>query len=352
MSDLRFDPLSGHWCLIAPHRSSRPVELQPVEKVNKGSVCPFCAGNESETPAALALYLEHASNSQPVTNGHAVNCASKWLSRVIPNKYASFGSVAETGNRLGSSSASSASGCQGSIDCGPYRTLSLPGPQELVIPTPRHVSSISALDEQENRVFWRAAQDRICEMKNAGVAKHAMLFMNCRSQAGASLEHIHFQLMGSPVVSDYLAGRVERNRQQLQSKNQTLIESILQWELEQAVRIVERTENFTVLCPFASRFAYQIWIVPHVAETSFIKLGESQRDELAELCRTMTARLETVLHHPPYNMLLQLAPFDDMTDDHWFVEFLPRTTRSAGFELGTDVWVNPVPPETAAQQLR
>ena len=347
MSDLRFDPISGQWCLIAANRDDRPVELQPVEQVLKRSVCPFCAGNESETPTALALYDQDAVNFLPSQNGQQANHLPPWISRVIPNKFASFGTVGPESNGNGS-----VHSCSSHCDQGPFSTSALPGPQELVIPTPRHVASLGELKDLESRVLWKAAQDRIREMQAAGIAKHAMLFMNCRSQAGASLEHVHVQLMGSPMISDYLAGRVQRNRESLQRTNQTLVASILHWEEEQQTRIVKRTKHFTVLCPFASRFAYQMWIVPHCAETSFLELGEEERDELAGLCREMIIRLEGMLPDLPYNMLLQIAPFDDIQDDHWFVEILPRTTRSAGFELGTDVWVNPIAPEIAAERLR
>ena len=336
MSDLRFDPVSGQWALIAPHREERPVELLPVEKVSKEGVCPFCGGNESETPAALALY-DSAGAALP-TYGSS---DSEWLSRVVPNKYASFGSVDVETNGHGPV-----------YHHGPFIASSLAGPQELVIPSPRHVSSLSELDDAETDVLWQAAQDRISLMHSGGQARHAMLFMNCRSQAGASLEHIHVQLMGTPVVTDYLAGRVQRNRDCLQRENKTLIESIVDWELQEDHRIVSRSENFTVLCPFASRFAYQTWIVPNQRDVAFVDLDSQQRNELGALCRTMTARLEQQLNNPSYNMLLQIAPFEEAADDHWYVEILPRTTRSAGFELGTDLWVNPMPPELAAERLR
>ncbi len=337
MSDLRFDPVSGLWTLIAPHRDHRPVELLPVEKVRKRSICPFCGGNESETPTALAVY-----DSQGVarTDGHSDNT---WLSRVVPNKYASFGKL-DAGSNGHVSSA-----CD---HHGPFLASSLHGPQELVIPTPRHVSSLSELDGHETRTLWHAAQDRINSMRADGLARHAMLFMNCRSQAGASLEHVHVQLMGSPVVTDYLAARVQRNRDSLQRENKTLVEAVLAWELGEDKRIVTQSDNFTVLCPFASRFAYQTWIVPNRRDVSFMQLDARQRDELGLLCRSLTGCLEDHLHNPAYNMLLQIAPFENSADDHWYVEILPRTTRSAGFELGTDVWVNPMPPELAAEQLK
>ena len=338
MSDLRFDPVSGQWTLIAPHRKNRPVELLPVEKVTKRHICPFCGGNESETPAASALY--DSTGTALSTSGAT---AGDWLSRVVPNKYASFGSV-DVGTN-----GHTPDPCR---RLGPFTASSLPGLQELLIPSPRHVSSLSQLDDSETHVLWQASQDRIALMQSGGIARHAMLFMNYGSQAGASLEHVHVQLMGTPLVTSSLAGRVQRNRDCLQRENKTLIESIVAWELQEDHRIISRSENFTVLCPFASRFSYQTWIVPNRRDVSFVDMDAQQRNELGLLCRTMTGRLEEQLDDPSYNMLLRMAPFEEAADDHWYVEILPRTTRAAGFELGTDVWVNPIPPELAAKNLR
>lgn len=337
MSDLRFDPVSGQWTLIAPNRVHRPVELQSEEKVSKRSVCPFCGGNESETPSALALYDSRGTALS--ANG---STGSDWLSRVVPNKYASFGSIDVGANGHSPDPRHH----------GPFITSSLPGLQELLIPSPRHVSSLSQLDDSETQVLWQASQDRIALMQSSGIARHAMLFMNYGSQAGASLEHAHVQLIGTPVLTNSLGGRVQRNRDCLQRENKTLIESIVAWELEEDHRIISRSENFTVLCPFASRFAYQMWIVPNRRDVSFVDLDTQQRNELGLLCRTMTGRLEEQLNNLSYNMLLRIAPFEEAADDHWYVEILPRTTRAAGFELGTDVWVNPMPPEVAAEHLR
>lgn len=338
MSDLRFDPVSGQWTLIAPHRKNRPVELLPVEKVTKRHICPFCGGNESETPAASALY--DSTGTALSTSGAT---AGDWLSRVVPNKYASFGSV-DVGTN-----GHTPDPCR---RLGPFTASSLPGLQELLIPSPRHVSSLSQLDDSETHVLWQASQDRIALMQSGGIARHAMLFMNYGSQAGASLEHVHVQLMGTPLVTGSLAGRMQRNRDCLQRENKTLIESIVAWELQEDHRIISRSENFTVLCPFASRFSYQTWIVPNRRDVSFVDMDAQQRNELGLLCRTMTGRLEEQLDDPSYNMLLRMAPFEEAADDHWYVEILPRTTRAAGFELGTDVWVNPIPPELAAKNLR
>ena len=90
MSDIRFDPISGQWVTIAPNRNDRPVEFLPTERVIKRLLCPFCAGNESETPGSLASYDK---------DGNKVPRGEPWLVRVVPNKFPSF-SVAGGNNGI------------------------------------------------------------------------------------------------------------------------------------------------------------------------------------------------------------------------------------------------------------
>jgi len=39
-------------------------------------------------------------------------------------------------------------------------------------------------------------------------------------------------------------------------------------------------------------------------------------------------------------------------DYHWHIEIIPRLTSVAGFEWGTGFYINPIPPEVAADHLR
>ena len=83
----------------------------------------------------------------------------------------------------------------------------------------------------------------------------------------------------------------------------------------------------------------------------FTRLEKSWNNELAELCRGYVGKLEGLMDNPAYNLLLNLSPNRYRDGEHWFIEIFPRLNRMAGFELGTDVWVNPVPPELAARRL-
>lgn len=333
MSDIRFDPITGYWVTVATNRNDRPVEFIPNERIVKRILCPFCAGNELETPASLACYNEH---------GIKVDDEQPWLVRVFANKYPAFTPPHEQDEAPH----------EVPTQNGLYQSLRSPGVQELVIPSSRHLQGLDLLTEQENFVTHLAYRERVEAASRVAGMQHAMLFTNCRSSAGASLEHIHTQLIASPVLSASTQARVERNQAYQAAYGQHQIHALVDWELAQEKRIVDRSENFTVLCPFASRFAFQMWIVPNASVPGFLQSSDSILKELALLSQKQTARLESSLDEPAYNVLFHLPPFAEMDSQPWFVEIFPRITTAAGFELGTDIWVNPVSPEIAARRLR
>ena len=327
MSDLRYDPVTGVWVAIARNRLERPMEFVPLEQVQKQIICPFCAGNEDETPATV---IGFDAGGQEIGDGER-----GWVARVVPNKFPSLAVPAPESNG----------------QPGPFRLLTVDGIQEIIIPSPRHVASLSELTDTEVEVLMVACQNRLQQVGN-GQVKHVMLFMNCRLAAGASLGHIHLQLMASPVCSDYLQRRMAADRQHRAAAGEPLMRSLLEWELSQQLRVVKETEHFVIVCPYASRYAFQTWVIPRNVSRTFSEMGGGPRSELGFLCREIVTDLEILLDHPAYNLLLHQAPVQSLSDDYWYLEIFPRITRSAGFELGTDIWVNPVAPETAARQLK
>jgi len=335
MSDIRFDPISAQWVTIAPNRNDRPVEFIPTERIIKRLLCPFCVGNEQETPTALASYDG---------DGNQIKSGEPWLVRVVPNKYPSF-SVAGGNNGIPTEANGQAPGN------GLYESLSDHGIQELILPSSTHHHSLGQLSARETVVSHLAYRDRIESAAHQSLA-HAMLFTNCRSSAGASLEHIHSQLIVSPIQSDAVNQRVARNNAYRQSNDQHLVHALNDWELSQSDRVVEQSENFSVVCPYASRFAFQTWIVPNSELPVFHKCPSDIIEELALLVRQQVMRLESILDEPAYNVLYHLPPFSEVKTQPWFVEIFPRITTPAGLELGTDIWVNPVSPEIATRRLK
>lgn len=341
MPDFRFDPISARWVAIASNRAARPMEFVPSrETVSPDVSCPFCKGQESETPTQLEVWDHEGQRVE------ATESVFDWSTRVVPNKFPAFPSDAPM-DPFDTAVLSDLI-----QNFGPYDQSRRPGVQELIIPTPRHVSSFGDLKKSEAMTCLAAAQTRFSVMREKNGIEHAMLFMNCRSEAGASLAHVHLQLIGSPIVSQLMKDKVCRNQRHVQEHGQTLMQSVLNWEQQQKVRIVTETDDFCVVCPFASRVAYQTWIIPKHSFHDFASIDRKVRDDLALLTRKLLRRIDRSLDSPPYNLMLQTAPFGMAENDHWYFEIMPRLTRPAGLEWGTDIWINPVSPEDAATRLR
>ncbi len=129
--------------------------------------------------------------------------------------------------------------------------------------------------------------------------------------------------------------------------------AMIERELKEKKRLVLETKRFVVFCPFASRFPYEIILLPKEHQNCFSELDNESQKELAGVMLSILKRLETKLDNPPYNYLIHSSSvvFDHL-HYHWHLELTPRLTNAAGFEWGTGIFINVVSPEEAASVLR
>jgi len=129
---------------------------------------------------------------------------------------------------------------------------------------------------------------------------------------------------------------------------------VLEHERSLGDRIVAESEHFVVFCPYASRFPFEMCVVPRAHTSRFSELADEQIPDLAAVLQEAIARLETCLEAPPYNYLVHTGPVGapEAPGYHWHIELIPRVTRTAGFEWGTGCYINPMEPERAAGYLR
>jgi UDPglucose--hexose-1-phosphate uridylyltransferase len=340
MSDLRKDPLTGDWAIIAERRGERPIEYQQNFQRNGQPICPFCRGNENETP--------------PTIQDYRLRSKDPWTVRVVPNKFPAI-EKSETENELPdvSDKICGNGACQSHQDL--LFELPAMGVNEIIIESARHVVSFSELNDDELRLTMQAFQDAVLRCENRAEAKTVALFKNCRFPAGASIEHTHSQVISLPVVPSQLERQVDNCRRYYQKSGKPLLTAIVDQELQQACRLVAEEHGLAAFCPYASRTPYQTWITSIHNDCQFTELDQNQLFSIAALVRKTVLALESVLSDPAYNLIIHLAPLrlkDDQRIFQWFVEIFPRLTRAAGLELGTGCWINPVPPELAADQLR
>ncbi|MGB9843943.1 MAG: galactose-1-phosphate uridylyltransferase [Caldisericia bacterium] len=330
MPELRKDPVLGRWVIIATERSLRPddYKIEIEEKKNDLSKCPFEEGNESMTPPEILSYRK------PDTNKNEKG----WWIRVIPNKYPALRIEGELDKR----------------GVGMFDMMNGIGAHEIVIETPNHFEEMSDMQESHiEEIIW-AWRDRIIDLKKDKRFKYILIFKNKGSQAGASLEHPHSQIIALPIVPIRVSQELDGSMEYYNFKDRCVFCDIIQQEIEQKERLVEENHEFISIVPFAARFPFELWILPKKHTSNFIDVSKSDVVSLSRVLKRSLLRLKKVLNDPPFNLIIHTSPLDKYNLDyyHWHIEIMPRLTKVAGFEWGTGFYINPTKPEDCAKYLK
>ena len=329
MPDLRKHPIVGRWVIISTARSRRPVDYKTFKTEYRYQVCPLCAGQEDKTPPEVLAY--RAQGLLPNSPG--------WTLRVVPNKFPAL-MVEGTLDREG---------------VGIYDKMNGVGAHEVIIETPEHRKALVSFSEKEfEDVLW-AYRDRILDLKKDSRFRYIMIFKNYGEPAGASLEHSHSQLIALPVIPTVVIEEMVGAKTHYEEKERCIFCDIIRQELMDGSRLVSENQEFLAITPFASRFPFEVWILPKRHASSFQEGQKSQYEALAKIFLDVLRRINKALMNPPYNFILHTAPLQDKAEEdyyHWHFEIMPTLTQVAGFEWGTGFYINPTPPEEAAQFLR
>jgi len=320
LSQLRLDPLTGRWSVISEERRERPFAFQPRRlpvEAEPGRPCPFCPDGGSDADPTL----EYVG-------------AAGWEVRVVPNLYPAFKGGAP----------------MAVTNLGPVFTQAPgSGVHEVLLLGPEHRTSWADLDEKRSALVMRAVAERMKSHAAIPGLRYSQAIVNSGREAGASLEHPHGQLMGIPFVpreiTDEQAGFAR-------FAGNCLLCTTVDAEESAGNRVVYSDDDVIVVCPFWSGTPFEMLVLPrnHGAH-----LGKASPDDLAAVGRALQrglAALRTNLGDVAYNVIFHSAPYRAAGDFHWHAHVLPKAATVAGFELGTGVVINVVPPEEAASSLR
>lgn len=329
MPELRKDPVTDRWVIIATERARRPGDFarESLPEKPSGRFCPFCPGNESKTPPEVLAFRDGSGRNQP-----------GWSLRVVPNKFPVLeieGDLEREGEGL-------------------FDRMQGVGAHEVVIESPEHALSTTELSERSiEQVLW-AFRDRVRDLKNDRRLRYVLLFKNQGESAGATLEHSHSQLIALPVVPKRVQEEIEAAEHYFDLKERCVFCDLIRQEIKAGARVVTETDHFLVIAPYASRFPFETWILPRQHRSHFEDADGSQLKNLAWVLKSTLKKLEKVLERPPYNLIVHTGPLQEASNAfyHWHVEIIPKLTRVAGFEWGTGFYINPTPPEEAAKFLR
>lgn len=324
MREIRKDPVTGRAVIIATERAKRPRH----DGAHQESPCPFCSGNEGLTPPEVLAYRDPG--SRPDTPG--------WTLRVVPNKYPALVNREVDPSRRH----------------GVYESTAGLGVHEVIIENPAHETNLAALDEKQLVTVLRAYRERMLALGQDRRWRSILIYKNQGAASGATLEHVHSQLIALSEVPAELRAEIDGARAYYHANNRCLFCEVIRQETEEEARLVAEHERWAVLCPYAARFPFEIWILPKLHAPCFERTADRDLADLARLLRQTLARLERALDHPAFNYVIHSQPADitDSESYHWHIEILPRLTQTAGFEWGSGWFINPVAPENAARLLR
>ena len=329
MPELRRDPVIGRWVIISTERSKISLDFKKdIENETISKNCAFCEGNEHMTPPEILAYRKHGSHKdQP-----------GWWVRVVPNKYPALGIEGEI-KRTGE---------------GLYDKMSGIGAHEVIIETAEHNLELPNIeDKKAEDIIW-AYKDRIADLRRDFRFDYILIFKNHGKAAGASVSHPHSQLIALPMVPIRVKQEQLGAKQYFEFKERCVFCDIISYELAEEARVVTENDSFVAVCPYASRFPFETWILPKRHYSHFSDLDKHDVPRLTQIMKTVLGKLNKALENPPYNYLIHTNPLKEPDSNfyHWHIELMPKLTRVAGFEWGTGFYINPVPPEEAARFLR
>ncbi len=321
MNQLRLDPLSGRWVVVNPGRSERPysfVTRSPELSDQLGRPCPFCPGNEEDTPPALETY----------------GPTGRWLVRVVPNLYPAFEGDEPfvVANR------------------GPVFTQATAGGiHEILIFSPEHGATLGELSQEQVELVMAALRDRLEEHASQPNLRYTQAIVNSGREAGASLEHPHGQLLGMSFIPRELAEEQARFARFVGS---CLLCTTIDAEEDSETRVIYANERVVVVCPFWSAVPYEMLVMPREHNPHLHRSPTEDLIAVGESIRRVLMQLRESVGDVAYNIVFHSAPYRVGEPYHWHAHIWPKATTTAGFELGTGVAINVISPEEAAEKLR
>lgn len=328
MPQLRKDPITNRWVIVNVENPRGAESFENTPNVKSSKTCPFCPGNEHLTPPQIVSYNKKGS----------IKPDTSWQVRVIPNKFPAL-RIEESTEKFA---------------IGVYDKIGGFGAHEVIIETPDHSREMADLTGGEMEIILRAYRDRCLDLRKDARFKYILLFKNYGSLAGASLEHPHSQLIALPIIPSRVMEEVKGAQKHFEYTDRCIFCDMMDQNRAERKLTVLEDQGFIAFTPFVSRFPFETWVLPTSHQASFDAISDESIKALANVLRETLAKMKKSLNDPSFNLMLHTIPIHgkEFESFHWHIEIFPHLTQVAGFEWGTGFYVNPTPPELAAQTLR
>lgn len=325
MGRLRQDPITWQWVIAGgPAASKSPAPTEP---------CPFC-------PAQQAVARETVLAERPTGPG--------WQVRVVADRAPLLRIEGEL-DRAGE---------------GLFDSLNAIGAHEIIIEGREHNASPGSLSAELWRLLFEVFRDRILDLKRDARFRYVEVFQNYGSLAGALVAHPHAQVIAAPVLPHRVERELRAAERHYELKERCLYCDLIRQESHEGTRVVAEQDGFLLLCPYASRYPYEMWLLPRRHQSRF-EAAAADADLLVSLAGMFSLALRKVerisssfhfvLHTEPSQSVPPVLreQWKTLADDyHWHIELLPRVETRQKYLREDALYLNPILPEEAARELR
>ncbi|MEW6482988.1 MAG: galactose-1-phosphate uridylyltransferase [bacterium] len=327
MPELRQNIATKEWVVIATERAKRPEDF--VKKQEKKpalefvQTCPFCPGNEDKTPPEL----------------FSIKDDKGWKLRVVPNKFSALLPDIPWKKPYLS---------------GLVRSLPGFGYHEVIVETPKHNLTTALLLESDVLNIITSYKERNLEIAKDKRINLVIIFKNHGEAAGTSLEHPHSQLIATPVVPNHIRTRLEEAMRYYDDHHTCVFCQMIEDEIADGRRIIIENKEFVAFVLYSAFSPFHIWLLPKRHFASFFEINDLEMESLSNILLDLLKRLYFGLSDPDFNYVIRQAPIDcsNVNYFHWYISIVPRMGKSAGFELGSGMYINTSLPEESGKFLR
>ncbi|MBE7022353.1 MAG: galactose-1-phosphate uridylyltransferase [Ruminococcaceae bacterium] len=313
MAELRYNPLTKDWVMIASHRQNRPQ--MPKDW------CPFCPGS-GKVPDDYEVHKHD--NDFPA------------LSQNPPEP--------------------------DDVATDLYKTKEAYGKCEVILYSPDHTATLSDLTVPHIRKIVDLWTDRFHDIRQDEKIKYVFIFENRGEVVGVTMPHPHGQIYGYSFIPKKLELELASCREHYEETSRCLICDMLAEEKSFEKRVIIENDDFLTFLPFYSEYPYGVYIAPKRHLGSLEDMSEQEKDNLASILKETVGTLDNLFDYTfPYMMCLHQEPVngEDTSDYyHFHIEFFPpmrskdKVKYNASSETGAWAHCNPTAPEEKAEELR
>ena len=235
------------------------------------------------------------------------------------------------------------------------------GVHEVIIETPHHHKDFDNLSVDNIVLILKTYRQRYLDLSKDKRIKYILIFKNYGIDGGASLEHPHSQLIGTPIIPQRIKEELKGAKEYFDLKGRCIFCDYIKREIKSKDRLIKETEKYVTISPFAARFPFETWILPKCHNACYEEISDNDILSLARIMKETLFKIKKKLNNPPYNFIIHTAPpkgfstreWPDLDKKyHWHIEIIPRLSKIAGFEWGTGFYINTTSPEEAAKIFR